>query len=148
MTLQRPSQRIQQLRMWSKVTQGSPGSFFASSSSDYIVICPMQFAEVILSPKICNVRFNLFVTIKNWNNSDLTFLLKANITDFYLFKFHCNFLCNENTCGRPNQDPSPTMWKLKKVITGRCCFPRVKFVKVSHWSNISPCILILERKTI
>jgi len=26
----------------------------------------------------------------------------------------------------------------KKVITGRCCFPRFKFVKVSHRSHISP----------
>jgi len=26
----------------------------------------------------------------------------------------------------------------KKVITGRCCFSRFKFVKVSHWSHISP----------
>jgi len=41
-------------------------------------------------PKICDFHFNLFVTSQNWNNTDLTFLLKINKTTFFPFRHHCN----------------------------------------------------------
>ena len=64
------------------LSQTSPGSHFenidwslVSSSSDYVVICPVQSAVVILCPKMCDFHFNLFVTNQNWNGTDLFFFL-------------------------------------------------------------------------
>jgi len=49
---------------------------FASSSSDYIIILPVQSAVVIRSPKICDFHFNLFVDSQNGNDTNLTFFTK------------------------------------------------------------------------
>jgi len=113
--------------------QRSPGSHFenidrsfASSSSDYIIIRPVQSAVVILSPKICEFHFNLFVASENWNDTELTFLLKINKTRFFPSKRDCNCcLRRKNTCEASNQDVGPTMWKWEKSNHKKVLFSQV-----------------------
>jgi len=160
----RPGCEVGVPRVAPYLSQRSPDSHFknidwfvASSSSDYIIIRPVQSALVILYPKICNFHFNVFVISQNWNDTDLTFFTKYKIKlGFSYSNVTAIVVCDENICETSNQDVGSTMWKWEKSNHRKVLLSQVQICQsvplVPHlpylcdfsshfvWTKITPAI--------